>query len=437
MSVNKTFDVALDIKRPSSHKDFTVINGDNGNIIHIALTDGDYPVDISGCRVIAAFSRPDGVTSLQDSGTQDGGVTIGGNEVEILLFPASFSPGMVECELQIYSDDTLSTLVTTARFNFSCRKAIIDEDTVQAAPEYPLLRTLTESLQNSADDLAELMANTQIAEAARVQAEAEREAAVARFNNLSAEVAMLSSGAAPTASVTDTGDGKHIFLGIPASPKGDKGDTGPQGVQGEPGTNGANGATFTPSVASDGTLSWTNDGGLDNPSPVNITGPKGNAGEQGPKGDKGDTGLQGVQGEPGANGANGATFTPSVASDGTLSWTNDGGLDNPPSVNIMGPAGTAWTRDIQISSSELLQLSPLDGHEYYLSEVQSLFMTLPADTYYEFWMEIKMSSGPQHMIITNPSLVYIGTVPSYLPSCTYELSVKNGVAVVKEVGADT
>ena len=48
MSINKVFDVALDIKRPSSHKDFTVINGDTGNRIHITLTDGDDPVDISG-----------------------------------------------------------------------------------------------------------------------------------------------------------------------------------------------------------------------------------------------------------------------------------------------------------------------------------------------------------------------------------------------------
>lgn len=33
------------------------------------------------------------------------------------------------------------------------------------------------------------------------------------------------------------------------------------------------GATFIPSVSADGTLSWTNDKGLDNPAPVNIKGP--------------------------------------------------------------------------------------------------------------------------------------------------------------------
>lgn len=38
-------------------------------------------------------------------------------------------------------------------------------------------------------------------------------------------------------------------------------------------------------------------------------------------------------------GADGATFTPSVSAAGDLSWTNDRGLDNPETVNIMGPAG--------------------------------------------------------------------------------------------------
>ena len=38
------------------------------------------------------------------------------------------------------------------------------------------------------------------------------------------------------------------------------------------------GATFTPSVSDDGLLSWANDKGLDNPTTVDIKGPKGNDG---------------------------------------------------------------------------------------------------------------------------------------------------------------
>lgn len=41
----------------------------------------------------------------------------------------------------------------------------------------------------------------------------------------------------------------------------------------------------------------------------------------------------------GLGGENGATFYPSVSEDGTLSWTNDKGLENPPSVNIKGKDG--------------------------------------------------------------------------------------------------
>lgn len=55
---------------------------------------------------------------------------------------------------------------------------------------------------------------------------------------------------------------------------------------------GDDGSTFTHSVSADGTLSWSNDGGLPNPDPVNIKGP------QGEKGDKGDTGAAAGFGTP-------------------------------------------------------------------------------------------------------------------------------------------
>ena len=109
----------------------------------------------------------------------------------------------------------------------------------------------------------------------------------------------------------------------PQGPKGDPGETGPQGpagadgapgkdgakgadglpgkdgadgAPGKDGTNGRDGVTFTPSMSDDGDLSWTNDGGLANPATVNIKGPKGDQGERGEKGDTGATGPQGPAG---------------------------------------------------------------------------------------------------------------------------------------------
>ena len=46
-----------------------------------------------------------------------------------------------------------------------------------------------------------------------------------------------------------------------------------------------------------------------------------------------------IQGAKGDTGAPGATFTPYVDGNGNLSWTNDGGLDNPATQNIRGAAG--------------------------------------------------------------------------------------------------
>lgn len=75
--------------------------------------------------------------------------------------------------------------------------------------------------------------------------------------------------------------------------------------EGGNGATGENGATFTPNVAPDGTLSWTNDKDLQNPATVNIMGPQGEQGKQGEKGDKGDKGDKGEDGEQGAPGNDG------------------------------------------------------------------------------------------------------------------------------------
>lgn len=65
------------------------------------------------------------------------------------------------------------------------------------------------------------------------------------------------------------------------------------------------GATFIPSVDASGNISWTNDKGLPNPTTRNIMGPQGPAGATGAKGDKGDQGEQGIQGIQGIQGATG------------------------------------------------------------------------------------------------------------------------------------
>lgn len=51
------------------------------------------------------------------------------------------------------------------------------------------------------------------------------------------------------------------------------------------GRDGKDGATYIPFVNEDGVLSWSNDQGLENPPTVNIKGPKGDKGDQGEKGE--------------------------------------------------------------------------------------------------------------------------------------------------------
>lgn len=144
-----------------------------------------------------------------------------------------------------------------------------------------------------------------------------------------------------------------------------KGDTGPQGEQGpvgpkgEQGDTGARGITFTPVVDSKGNISWSNDGGLENPQTVNITGPQGDTGA---KGDVGPQGEKGETGDAGPKGDKGTTFVPDVDTDGNLSWSNADGVANPETVNIKGPKGDKGSdATVPIATTETLGKVKPDG----------------------------------------------------------------------------
>lgn len=146
------------------------------------------------------------------------------------------------------------------------------------------------------------------------------------------------------------------------------------------------GGYYTPTVSEDGNLTWS-PSGEDMPAVPgsNIAGPEGPAGKSGvwtedtappegynvwiaPGGSASDVVTRqemedyvAEHGGSGSSGENGATFTPSVSEDGTLSWTNDKGLDNPASVNIMGPQGETGPAGAD-------GVTPVKGTDYWTEE---------------------------------------------------------------------
>ncbi len=112
--------------------------------------------------------------------------------------------------------------------------------------------------------------------------------------------------------------------------------------------SGGAGFTFTPSVSENGDLSWTNNGGLENPATVNIKGPQGEDGNPGISATHSWEGtvltvtsasgtssadLKGPQGDPGAAGSNGSDGVGIESVEQTTSTTADGG-DNVITVTL-------------------------------------------------------------------------------------------------------
>ena len=195
---------------------------------------------------------------------------------------------------------------------------------------------------------------------------------------------------------------------------GEQGPQGETGPSGSDGRDGSNGVTFTPSVSSGGVISWTNDGGLVNPESVNIKGPQGPAGSDG------------------RDGTDGVTFTPSVNAAGDLSWSNDGGRQNPATVNIKGPQGeTGQTGATGQNGANGVTFTPAVSQEGVISWTNDGGLSNPAS------VNIKGATGPagttDYTELTNkptiPSTAAdVGAIPAPASPTSGQFLVYNGTA---------
>ena len=76
----KRFDITLDLKQPGCGGDFSVVDGDTGNVVYLALTDAGIPVSVEGRRIIAAFSNS--ITTRHGRTTR---ITMAGGDMILFL----------------------------------------------------------------------------------------------------------------------------------------------------------------------------------------------------------------------------------------------------------------------------------------------------------------------------------------------------------------
>ena len=165
-------------------------------------------------------------------------------------------------------------------------------------------------------------------------------------------------------------------------------------------------------------------------------------------GSKGSSGTNGTNGKDGADGEDGATFTPSVDSAGNLSWTNNKGLANPPTVNIKGPKGDKGDAGEGGGGSSgggkevvYLEITPdIFGSEVLISELLPNKIYVVSDSIISLEISSFNTSdshideynivfkSDQHCSLYLPSSEMLhwanGVIPEIFPSTSYELSIQ-------------
>ena len=107
--------------------------------------------------------------------------------------------------------------------------------------------------------------------------------------------------------------------------------------------------------------------------------------------------MDGTNGANGNNGTNGVTYIPSVSAAGVISWTNDGGQQNPQPVNIKGAQGEQgdnWYVYIKWSSAQPTADSDMgDIPDAWMGVYGGASATAPTHYTDYAWYEVKGAKG--------------------------------------------
>jgi hypothetical protein len=156
-------------------------------------------------------------------------------------------------------------------------------------------------------------------------------------------------------------------------------------------------------------------------------------------------GSKGSNGKDGADGEDGATFTPSVDSAGNLSWSNNKGLTNPPTVNIKGPKGDAGEAggssggsgvyaEVNYGTSDTtFTLTPNTFHVW--DEVSLLTLTLGTETIgvaNEYLFQFTSGSTATTLSLPDDIKWTGGETPTIEANKIYQISILKGLGSVLE-----
>lgn len=230
----KTFSLTLDMMRAMRSHPFEVVAGDTGNVLEVRLENDGVPVALAGRYVCMVFRSGIG-TALQDT---ESGIALGEEPgtFSIALLPGSYGPGNVSADVQVYSGTDRSTLITSTRFTFRCRNALLSDETMRAQATYPPLIAATQAAQTATGQAVAAAQAAAGGEAARAAAEALRDGAEQQRQTEEAARQTAEAGRVAAEALRDEKVDEVYAAYTAGELKGDKGEKGDKGDKGDPGS---------------------------------------------------------------------------------------------------------------------------------------------------------------------------------------------------------